>query len=107
MFTTGRLGGMLRVAGPSALIAALAAGCVTAGSSATTAATTGAGSTATAAAGDSSGMAGMDMGSTPAATSSAAADSEANAAGIKPVPTQVLGTAVWQGMKITAMAMTA
>jgi uncharacterized protein involved in high-affinity Fe2+ transport len=106
MFTTDRLGGMLRAAGPIALTATLAAGCGTAGSSATTAGTTGAGRTATAAAGDSSGMAGMDMGSTPAATSSAAADSEANTAGIKPVPAQVLGTAVWQGMKITADAMT-
>ena len=53
-----------------------------------------------------SGMSGMDMGPTPAATSSAAASSEAAAAGVNPVPTQVLGTAVWQGMKITADAMT-
>jgi len=56
--------------------------------------------------GSMSGMSGMDMGATPAATGSAAADSEAEAAGVKPVPTQVLGTAVWQGMKITAQAMT-
>jgi uncharacterized protein involved in high-affinity Fe2+ transport len=49
----------------------------------------------------------MDMGTTPAATSSAAASAEASAAGgVKAVPTQVLGTAVWQGMKITADAMT-
>jgi uncharacterized protein involved in high-affinity Fe2+ transport len=48
----------------------------------------------------------MDMGTAPTATSSAAANSEAEAAGVKPVPTQVLGTAVWQGMKITAQAMT-
>ena len=53
-----------------------------------------------------SGMSGMDMGAAPAATSSAAADSEAEAAGVKPVPSQTLGTAVWQGMKITAQAMT-
>jgi uncharacterized protein involved in high-affinity Fe2+ transport len=97
MFTTDRRGA-LRLAGPIALVGALA-GCGAAGSTTTT----GTGSTAT---GDSAGMSGMDMGTAPAATSSAAADSEAEAAGVKPVPTQVLGTAVWQGMKITAQAMT-
>ena len=50
-------------------------------------------------------MSGMDMGATPDATSSAAA-SAASGGGVNPVPTQALGTAVWQGMKITAMAMT-
>jgi uncharacterized protein involved in high-affinity Fe2+ transport len=78
MFTTDRRG-MLRLAGPLAFAGALAAGCGAAGSTA---------------AGDCGGMSGMDMGATPAA------------AGVKPVPTQVLGTAVWQGMKITAQAMT-
>jgi uncharacterized protein involved in high-affinity Fe2+ transport len=97
MFTTDRRGA-LRLAGPLALAGALA-GCGAAGSTAPT----GTGSTAS---GDSAGMNGMDMGAAPAATSSAAADSEAEAAGVKPVPTQVLGTAVWQGMKITAQAMT-
>jgi uncharacterized protein involved in high-affinity Fe2+ transport len=53
------------------------------------------------------GMSGMDMGSGPAPTSSAAASAEAAAAGVvNPVPTQQLGTAVWQGMRITADAMT-
>ena len=53
------------------------------------------------------GMSGMDMGATPAPTSSAAANAEAAAAGVvNPVPTQQLGTAVWQGMRITADAMT-
>jgi uncharacterized protein involved in high-affinity Fe2+ transport len=97
MFTTDRRGA-LRLAGPLALAAALV-GCGTAGSTATT----GTGSTAT---GNSAGMSGMDMGAAPAATNSAATNSEAEAAGVKPVPTQVLGTAVWQGMKITAQAMT-
>ena len=100
MFTTDRRGA-LRLAGPLALAGALA-GCGAAGSSATTAATAGAGSTAT----GNEGMAGMDMGTTPAAAGRAAASSEAAAAGVTPVPTQVLGTAVWQGMKITAQAMT-
>jgi uncharacterized protein involved in high-affinity Fe2+ transport len=104
MFKTDRRGA-LRLAGPLAF-GALAAGCGAAGSTASTAATTGSGSTALAAAGNSGGMSGMDMGATPAATSSAAASSEAAAAGVTPVPSQVLGTAVWQGMKITAQAMT-
>jgi uncharacterized protein involved in high-affinity Fe2+ transport len=64
-------------------------------------------STATSAAGSggsrsSSGMAGMDMGS----GSSASAES-VPAGRIKPVPTQILGSTTWQGMKITAQAMTA
>jgi uncharacterized protein involved in high-affinity Fe2+ transport len=90
-----------------ALTGFLAAGCGSAGTTASTAAkpaaagaATGGGSAGT------SGMSGMDMGTTPAATSSAAASAEAAAGDVKPVPAQVLGTAVWQGMKITADAMT-
>jgi uncharacterized protein involved in high-affinity Fe2+ transport len=48
-----------------------------------------------------SGMGGMNMG-----TSATSAASEAASAGVKPVPTQQLGVADWQGMKITADAMT-
>jgi hypothetical protein len=44
----------------------------------------------------STGMDGMDMGASAAASGGS----------IKPVPTQILGTATWQGMKITAQAMT-
>lgn len=53
-----------------------------------------------------SGMAGMNMsaGSTPAGTSATTEVVTAN--GIKPVPIQVLGTADWQGMQITAQVMT-
>ena len=101
MFTTDRRGA-LRLAGPLALAGALV-GCGAAGSTATT----GTGSTATGDSADMNGMSGMNMGTTPAPTSSAAASAEAAAAGVvNPVPTQVLGTAVWQGMKITAQAMT-
>jgi Fe2+ transport protein len=51
-------------------------------------------------------MAGMNMGAG-AAASGAGTVKVATAGGvIKPVPTQVLGTATWQGMKITAQAMT-
>jgi Fe2+ transport protein len=63
-------------------------------------------------------MSGMDMssgGTTGGASDSGAASSQAVAAelkaaptidGIRAVPTQVVGTAVWQGMKITAQLMT-
>ncbi len=62
---------------------------------------------ATPAAAGTGGMSGMDMGATPAAAGSAAASAEAAAAGVvSPVPTQQLGAAVWQGMRITADAMT-
>jgi hypothetical protein len=47
-------------------------------------------------------MNGMAMTASPAATGTGA-----SADAINPVPTQVLGTAIWQGMKITAQAMTA
>lgn len=46
-------------------------------------------------------MPGMTMGASPAAGSAGT-----SAGGITPVPTQVLGSATWQGMKITAKAMT-
>ncbi len=46
----------------------------------------------------------MSAGSAQAGASSSSGDATAN--GIKPVPIQVLGTADWQGMKITAQAMT-
>ena len=47
-------------------------------------------------------MAGMSMGSGASLPASAI-----SVDGIKPVPTQVLASADWQGMKITAQAMTA
>jgi uncharacterized protein involved in high-affinity Fe2+ transport len=100
MTTFSRLRGTIRRVAPLALIAVVVAGCAD-GSSA-------AGSGASPAAMSSS-MSGMSMAATPNAAGAAAASSEAAAAGgsgITPVPTQVLGTAVWQGMKITAMAMT-
>jgi uncharacterized protein involved in high-affinity Fe2+ transport len=73
--------------------------------------------TVTKSAGTSS-MPGMNMGSSSsmagssASSQSSAAAEETKAAGaavdgITPVPTQTLATTTWQGMKITAMAMTA
>jgi uncharacterized protein involved in high-affinity Fe2+ transport len=74
--------------------------------SATTGSAVASAMTGAAAAGGSSGMAGMDMASSSTGASAAAATSSGTAGGIKPVPTQVLGTATWQGMRITAQAMT-
>ena len=88
---------------PIAAVAVLVAGCASA--SKTNAASTP--STGGAAMHSSTtGMAGMAMGTT-STNASAAAASEMSVAGIKPVPTQILGTADWQGMKIAAQAMTA
>jgi hypothetical protein len=85
---------------PIALIAVLAAGCASTGSAAKPAAA-GSAASPTGSSADSDDMSGMDMGATPDPTGSAA-----SADGVYPVPTQVLGTAVWQVMKITADAMT-
>lgn len=79
-----RLRRTLRHAVPLALIAIVAAGCA----SGTSAAKPGASPAAMSS--NMSGMSGMSMAPTP----------------VKPVPSQVLGTAVWQGMRITAQAMT-
>ena len=89
-------------------VAILLAGCGSAGPAASAAAKPGTAVAANAAAsspasgsGDMSGMPGMDATASPAATGSGA-----SAGGINAVPMQVLGTATWQGMKITADAMT-
>jgi uncharacterized protein involved in high-affinity Fe2+ transport len=49
----------------------------------------------------------MTMPACPTGAAAAAAEAAAAAGGVNPIPTQVLGTADWQGMKITAEAMTA
>jgi uncharacterized protein involved in high-affinity Fe2+ transport len=103
MTTFSRLRGTIRRAVPLALIAVVAAGCASGSSAAKS------GASPAAMSSSMSGMSGMSMAATPNAAGGAAASSEAAAAGgsgITPVPTQVLGTAVWQGMKVTAMAMT-
>ena len=74
-------------------VATLVAGCASADKNASTAAS-GSGSSTSA---SSSSMPGMNMGS--GATS---AGKPISVDGIKPVPTQVLATATWQGMRITA-----
>ncbi len=86
--------------------ATLVAGCAAADKTAPTASSSGSNGQAS-----SGAMAGMNMGSTSSSSVSSAAKSEVAAVpsvdGIKPVPTQVLASASWQGMKITAQAMTA
>jgi len=103
MTTFARLRGTLRHAAPLALtaVAVAVAGCASGSSAAKSGASPSAMSSM-------SGMSGMSMAATPNAAGGAAASSEAAAgdSGVNPVPSQVLGTAVWQGMKITAMAMT-
>jgi Fe2+ transport protein len=76
--------------------AALLAGCASANKTSSTAT-----AAASASSSDSSSMPGMNMGNSGTASSGGTVD------GIKPVPTQTLASATWQGMKITARAMTA
>jgi uncharacterized protein involved in high-affinity Fe2+ transport len=87
----------------AALAALLAAGCASAAATGSAAMKPGMTMSATPAA---SSMAGMSAAADPAATNAAYA-AAASAGGVNPVPTQVLGVADWQGMKISAEAMTA
>ncbi len=75
----------------------LLAGCAAANKTAST--TTSSGSSSSSA--SSGGMAGMNMGS------SGATGSVSSVNGIKPVPTQMLASTTWQGLRIVAQAMTA
>ena len=93
-------GRLAATAAVACLAALLASGCGSSASTSSAAASGAAASSAPAASASGSGMAGMDMGSSPAATSGASAGN------IQAVPMQSLGTALWQGMKITADAMT-
>ena len=95
----------------AALAALLAAGCASAAATGSAAMKPGMTMSATPVASSSSSssstsMAGMSMAADPAATNAAYA-AAASAGGVNPVPTQVLGVADWQGMKISAEAMTA
>jgi Fe2+ transport protein len=100
---TTRAGALARRAAAGLAVTALAAGCASADKQASTS------SSGSATTSSSSSMAGMNMSgsSTTSSTSKAAAKDFAAVAGVKPVPTQVLGIGDWQGMKITAQAMTA
>ncbi len=81
---------------PIAVAGILAAGCASANKTVSTAVSASGSGTAT----SSSGMSGMNM------SGGASSGTGAAIAGIKPVPTQVLASTTWQGMKITAQAMT-
>jgi uncharacterized protein involved in high-affinity Fe2+ transport len=90
----------------AALAALLAAGCSSAAAAGSAVAKPGASTSASPMASCGS-MPGMTMPACPASSAAAAAEAAASAGGVNPVPTQVLGIADWQGMKITAEAMTA
>jgi Fe2+ transport protein len=84
----------IRRAGAVLAAAALVAGCAAADKNATSASSGSSGSSSA-----SSSMPGMDMGS--GSTEVAAVN------GIKPIPSQLLATTTWQGMRIEARTMTA
>ena len=86
-------GALVRRITAAVAVAALAAGCAAADKHASSSGSTSANSSG------SSSMAGMNM--------SGSSSSTKGFHGLKPVPTQVLGHGDWQGMKITAQAMTA
>jgi len=87
-----------------AVAALLAAGCTSAATAGATAAKPSASASPMTSCGS---MPGMTMPACPTGAAAAAAEAAASAGGVNPIPTQVLGTADWQGMKITAEAMTA
>jgi hypothetical protein len=90
----------------AALVALLGAGCGSATAAAPAAAKPNPSASASPMASCGS-MPGMTMPACPTGSAAAAAEAAASAGGVNPVPTQVLGVADWQGMKITAEAMTA
>jgi Fe2+ transport protein len=97
VFEGHRFASAARCAGPIAAAAVILAGCASAEKNLTVPS-----SATTAASSDSSGsMAGMNMGS-----GSATGGGGVSVDGVKAVPTQLLGSATWQGMKISAEATT-
>ena len=99
------LGRMTAPIAAAALVGLLAAGCASATAADSAAAKPSTAATPMASCGSS--MPGMTMPACPTGAAAAAAEAAASAGGVNPVPTQVLGVADWQGMKITAEAMTA
>jgi len=90
----------------AALAALLAAGCGSAAAAGPATARPAAAASASPMASCGS-MPGMTMPACPTSSAAAAAEAAASAGGVNPVPAQVLGVADWQGMKISAEAMTA
>lgn len=97
MFRPSRIPSAVRRAAGVLAAGALIAGCASANKTASTATS----ASASASASSSSSMPGMNMGT------SASTGKAISVNGIKPVPTQVLATADWQGMEVQARAMTA
>ena len=93
-----RFAAVARRAAPVLALAVLVAGCASADKTASTAT-----SAATSSSTTSSGMTGMNMG----AGTASSGGKNMSVDGIKPVATQVLASATWQGMKIAAEATTA
>ncbi|HEX4089357.1 MAG TPA: iron transporter [Trebonia sp.] len=91
----------------AALVALLGAGCGSATAAAPAAAAKPNPSASASPMASCGSMPGMTMPACPTGSAAAAAEAAASAGGVNPVPTQVLGVADWQGMKITAEAMTA
>jgi Fe2+ transport protein len=97
MFGRHKFAGAARRAAPLAAFAILLGGCASADKNLTVPSS----ATTPVSSNRSSGMAGMNMG---AGSSTNGASVSVN--GVKAVPTQMLGSATWQGMKISAEAMT-
>ena len=85
-----------RVAAIAAVAISLAA-CASAEKNLTVPSTAATSTATSASSNSSSGMAGMNMGS-----GSSTSSGSVSVDGVKPVPTQLLGSATWQGMKISA-----
>jgi hypothetical protein len=97
MFRHHSFAGAARRAAPLAALAILLAGCASAEKNLTVPSST---TTSTGSSG-SGGMAGMNMGS-----GSTSSGGSVSVDGVKAVPTQMLGSAIWQGMKISVEATT-
>ena len=92
-----RFAGAARSAAPIAAFAILLAGCASADKNLTVPSS----ATTSASSSSSGGMAGMNMGA-----GSSTNGGSVSVSGVKAVPTQLLGSATWQGMKISAEATT-
>ena len=91
----------------AALAALLAAACSSAAAAGSAAAKPAAASASGSPMASCGSMPGMTMPACPTSSAAAAAEAAASAGGVNPIPSQILGVADWQGMKITAEAMTA
>lgn len=99
MFGRHRFSGAARRAAAITTFAILLAGCASAEKNLTVPSTT----ATSAVSSSSSGMAGMNMGS---GSGSGSSSGSVSVNGVKAVPTQLLGSALWQGMKISVEATT-